>query len=137
VSQLKIETSDGRTCFAPGEIIEVVAEWELDTPAEAIELRLLWNTRHNGDDEDDAVHVEDSSIVEQERVVSPDSSGTRHWTVRLPNGPYSFSGALFSLGWALELVVEPGHDKCRFDITVAPHAKEIVLIAEADTNEND
>jgi hypothetical protein len=129
VSQLRIETSDGRTCFAPGELLEAVAEWTLDVPADAVALRLLWNTRHSGD-ENTSIRFEDRGIIDQERYLTPETSGRRHWPVQLPNGPYSFCGTLFSLVWALELVVEPGNNSCRFDITVAPHGKDIILNAQ-------
>ena len=45
----------------------------------------------------------------------------------LPAGPYSFSGRLISLIWALELVAEPGNHVARVEITLGPDGQEVVL----------
>jgi hypothetical protein len=45
----------------------------------------------------------------------------------LPEGPYSFSGKLISLIWALELACSPGSETVRREITVSPTGHEIVL----------
>lgn len=125
MSELRIETADGRTSFAPGEALEATAEWQLDNQADAVELRLAWSTRGDGE--------RDMSIVERVRFESPERVGTRRWTVQLPNGPYSFSGSRISLVWALELVVEPAGNTQALDITVAPHGKEILLHSQTES----
>jgi hypothetical protein len=54
----------------------------------------------------------------------------RHeFRLRLPSGPYSFSGKLISLIWALEVVAEPGADAGRQDITLSPTGRELVIAA--------
>jgi hypothetical protein len=135
MNQLKIETAAGGTAFAPGETLEAIAQWQLDNPANAVELRLVWRT--HGDDDKNTTYFRDMSIVDRVRFESPERTGTERWTVRLPNGPYSFTGFLVSLVWALELVIEPAPDTHRLEITVAPHGKAIVLHAEAAGDESD
>ena len=44
-----------------------------------------------------------------------------------PEAPHSFSGALISLIWAVELLVEPGGLSERIEITVSPTGEEILL----------
>jgi hypothetical protein len=134
MNQLKIETADGRTAFAPGETLEAIAEWQLDNPADAVELRLVWYTRAS--DDEDTTFVPDMSIVDRIRFESPTQSGAERWTVGLPNGPYSFTGSLISLVWALELVVEPAPDTHRLEITVAPHGKAIALHGKTADDES-
>lgn len=119
MNELKIGTTDGRTSLEPGEQIEVVAEWQLDERPSAVELRLVWYTQGKGD--------EDVQIVDSTRFDAPAVFESRRWTVQLPNGPYSFSGKLISLIWALELVVEPSEESRRLDLIVAPHGQEVVL----------
>jgi hypothetical protein len=131
---LKIETWGGGTSFAPGEKLEATAEWQLDHPAEAVELRLVWFTRAS--DDGDTTFVRDMSIVDRVRFESPERTGTGHRWVRLPNGPYSFNGSLISLVWALELVVEPAPDTHRLEITVAPRGKAIALHAQTADDES-
>jgi hypothetical protein len=60
-------------------------------------------------------------------------SDHRHWRVRLPNGPYSFSGQLISLVWSLQLTVDPTGDATELEIIVAPQGREIQLHAKAES----
>lgn len=50
--------------------------------------------------------------------------------MRLPADPYSFSGTLISLVWALEVVAEPGGAAGRIDVVVSPTGNEIRLTAK-------
>jgi hypothetical protein len=47
--------------------------------------------------------------------------------VRLPETPYSFSGRLISLLWALELVAPPSKTVGRQELVVAPGGQEVRL----------
>jgi hypothetical protein len=134
MNQLKIETAGGRTTFAPGETLEAAAQWQLENPANAVEFRLVWYSRAS--DQEHTTFVRDMSIVDRVRFESPERTGAERWTVRLPNGPYSFTGNLISLVWALELVVEPAPDTHRLEITVAPNGKAIALHAENKADES-
>jgi hypothetical protein len=115
----ELSTTDGRTAFEPGETIEVAAEWQLESEAESIELRLVWYTRGKGET--------DVSVVERVPFEFPSLSESRTATIRLPMAPYSFSGKLISLCWSLELVADDDEASHRLDITVAPGAREVLL----------
>jgi hypothetical protein len=119
MSTLRIETRDQKTRFLPGEEISGAVVWWLDTPAEAVELRLFWYTQGKG--------TQDIKIVETTRFEHPGTQGTREFRLRLPDEPYSFSGKLISLLWALELFVEPSEEVARLDITMSPTGGEILL----------
>jgi hypothetical protein len=58
---------------------------------------------------------------------SPLLEETRSFRFRLPEAPYSFSGKLISLVWALELVLEPSKEVTRREIIVAPGGQEVHL----------
>ena len=62
--KLVITTSEGGTWFKPGEMIAVNAEWYLDGPAEAIEVRLFWYTEGTG--------TQDVGVVQTQRVEDPE-----------------------------------------------------------------
>lgn len=119
MSMLRIETRDHQTQFHPGEEIVGTASWLLDQPPEAVELRLFWYTRGKGTDE--------VNIVETVRFDHPAQEERRPFRVTLPQSPYSFSGKLISLIWALELVALPSEDAERLDITLSPTGEEVVL----------
>jgi hypothetical protein len=116
---MRIETRDGLTAFLPGETVEGTLGWHFDGPARSVELRLFWYTEGKGD--------QDVGVVAAAPYGNPGTEGIREFRFRLPEGPYSFSGKLISLCWALEAVAEPGPRAERLPITVSPTRQEIVL----------
>ena len=119
MSALKILLRDDRTSFRPGESIEGVAGWQLDQAPGSAELRLFWFTRGKG--------TEDVHVVQRFRFEMPQADEARRFGLRLPDMPYSFSGQIVSLIWAIELVLEPGELAARVEIVVSPTGKEILL----------
>lgn len=116
---LTVRADGGRTWFRPGETIEGDVSWLLDADAEAIEVRLFWFTSGKGS--------RDVEIVDSSRTVSPGKNGTLPFRLTAPNGPYSFSGKLITLSWAIELVVEPGGANERLDLVIGPQPVEVQL----------
>ncbi|MDB6015772.1 MAG: hypothetical protein JWR19_261 [Pedosphaera sp.] len=127
MSELKIDISQVRTAFQPGEELMGTASWKLDQPPRAVELRLFWFTRGKG--------TEDAGMVETVRFDRPASQEMRPFRFKLPDAPYSFSGTLISLIWALELVAEPSKAVARVEIVVAPDGQEVRLdsVPESET----
>jgi hypothetical protein len=119
MSLLKIELSDARTGFEPGQELPGTAAWKLDKPPRAVELRLFWHTSGMG--------TENAGVVETVRFDHPLPEETRSFRFRLPDAPYSFTGKLISLRWALELVAEPSKEVARREITIAPGGEEVRL----------
>jgi len=123
MSSLAIQTCDGRTTFSQAETIAVDVQWDLADEPDALELRVVWNTSGKGDTD---IGVEKSMPFD-----APGLSGSRRFDVELPAAPYSFSGKLVSLIWALELVAKPSDESCRTEITIAPGQREVLLHREA------
>lgn len=119
MSTLRIGLKDDRTAFRPGEGIEGAVGWELSKTVDAIEVRLFWHTRGKGS--------EDVEIVDRVRFDRPSQAEARPFRFAAPEQPYSFSGKLISVMWAVEIVVLPGEESSRKDIIIAPEAQEIVL----------
>jgi hypothetical protein len=119
MSQLKIAVREDHTQFLPGDEIIAAAYWNLDGPPKSVEARLFWFTRGKG--------TQDVNVVETFRFDHPLVEEARPVRFRLPEAPYSFSGKLVSLIWALELVVEPGSESARIELTVSPTGEEINL----------
>lgn len=116
---LEIRTNGGATWFKPGEKVEGTASWHLESGAEALEVRLFWFTSGKGS--------RDVEVVARKHVARPEPSGSRSFEFKVPRGPYSFSGALITLSWALELVVLPDGAAERFDLVVGPRPVEVSL----------
>jgi hypothetical protein len=117
MNTLRIETREGRTAFRPGDEIVGTASWELAKPPKAVELRLFWFTRGKG--------TTDVKVAQAVAFEYPRENERRDFRVRLPDAPFSFSGKLVSLIWALELVALPGNDSTRLELVMSPTASEI------------
>jgi hypothetical protein len=118
---MAIEIQDGANAFLPGEVVVGTVSWQLDRPAQTAELRLFWYTQGKGD--------QDMGVVSTVPFANPGLQDRQPFRVTLPDGPFSFSGKLISLAWALELVVEPSSRASRTEITVSPTRMEILLPA--------
>jgi hypothetical protein len=119
MNTLKIATRDNRVAFRPGEEIVGAVAWQLDKPPRTIELRFFWFTRGKG--------TSDVKVLQTVRFNNPQSEEARPFQLRAPTEPCSFSGKLISLIWALELIVEPGKETERLEITISPTGEEIAL----------
>jgi hypothetical protein len=116
---IQVDTADGQLSFPPGSTVEGVASWHLDAPPASVELRLFWYTEGKGD--------QDLQIVQTVQFGQPGEDDRRAFRVQLPAGPYSFSGKLISLIWALEVVAEPGARAGRTPLVLSPTGREILL----------
>ncbi len=118
LDSLTLGFADGRAAFLPGETIEVDVAWQLEEPAEEVELRLVWSTAGIG--------ARDLGVVGRRALGAGRSGGARE-RLRLPDSPYSFSGTLISLRWNLELVVDRGRSSTQLGLVIAPERREVSL----------
>jgi hypothetical protein len=124
---IDIQLDGGHDAYRPGEMVSGTVAWELEKHASGVEVRLFWYTRGKG--------TTDVQVVKAKHFDAPGTSGSRSFKFVLPEEPYSFSGKLISLVWALEAVVQPGDRSQRREIVVGPAGREIVLGAAAATAE--
>lgn len=122
MNKLELDFPQDNTEFDPGAEFSVQVGWNLDKPPKSIEVRLVWNTEGKGD--------RDLKVIKAVQLQSPPQQGNQLVDLRLPWGPYSFSGKLISLTWAVEVVVLPGYDSLRRPIIVAPHGQEVILLKD-------
>lgn len=102
--------------FVPGETISGELVWLSPGP---VELRLFWFTEGRG--------TQDVGVVARESFSAGEIKGA--FTFTLPAMPYSFSGKLVSVKWALELVDEKEESLVREELIVSPTAQEFILPA--------
>jgi hypothetical protein len=119
MSELRISLADGRTAYRPGEPLSGRVSWRVDDQPASAELRLFWYTSGKG--------TQDVGVVQTMTFATPRMDDHRDFTLPLPREPYSFSGTLISLIWAIELIVEPGHHVDRQEIVLSPTGEEVVL----------
>src|SRR5262245_14888425 len=104
---LRVTLENNDTQFEPGAQLVVTAEWELETEQREVDLRLIWFTRGKG--------TTDVAIVQRLAFENPPLRDSKRLGIQLPEAPYSFSGLLISLVWALELVAEPSGETSRLE----------------------
>ncbi len=117
-SLLKVDLDGGRSAFEPGETISGEASWQVDR-ADSVQVRLFWFTSGRG--------TRDAQIIDSITVTEPSQVGRSRFSFRLPTEPYSISGKLISLTWAIEMVIEPGERSTRAEFMMAPGGSAIVL----------
>jgi len=105
--------------YHPGSDALVSVSWDFDDTPEALELRLTWNTSGKG--------TQDLTLIRTETIRPGSARGSSQFTIRLPWGPYSFSGKLISIIWAFELVAFPGPKSVRKEFIMGPHASEVLV----------
>ena len=116
---IRLGLRENKTAFRPGEIIAGAVLWEFENAPDLAEVRLLWFTRGKG--------TEDGATIGTVTLDAAPAADTREFSFHAPNGPYSFSGTLIALIWAIEFVAKPGSEFQRIEITIAPDAREIAL----------
>ena len=121
-SPLKIQVDYDNTEFTPGDTISGTVSWLPTQGMTGISLRLFWFTSGRG--------TQDIEIIsELTWPVSATSltGGDEKFSFTLPNEPYSFSGQLVSLTWAIEAVQQPGETSIQYAFTLTPNGQEITL----------
>jgi hypothetical protein len=116
---LKIELDAAGDAFLPGETVSGRIEWAFSDAPDALDVRLLWYTEGRGD--------RDAGVARSLRVETPGAVGSQRFDLELPAGPYTFSGRLVSLIWALEAVARPGDRVALREIVVGPQRAEVAL----------
>ena len=116
---LEIRVDAGATSFAPGDALRGTLQWMGDRVPEAVELRLLWYTEGRGD--------QDVGVARTLRIEAPAAVGSSPFELEAPSGPYSCSGQLISIRWALEAVAKPGKETARTELVLAPGGREVQL----------
>lgn len=122
MSELRIDIAGGRSAFRPGEPLSGRVSWRVDDQPVSVELRLFWYTSGKG--------TQDTGVVQTMTFAAPRLQDQRDFTLPLPREPYSFSGTLISLAWAIELIVEPGTVVERREFVLSSTGQEVVLRRE-------
>lgn len=107
-----------KKAWQPQQQVKGTVTWHLDKDPKDLVVRLFWYTQGRG--------TEDLEVVDQVGV-EPAQQGQMSFSLTLPEGPYSFSGKLISVIWAVECVARPSNDCGREELTVSPTGEEIVL----------
>jgi hypothetical protein len=120
---IELQVDAERRDVAPGDTVSGRVQWSGRDAPEALEVRLLWYTEGRGD--------RDVGVARRLRVEALAAIGSHAFRFEAPSGPWSCSGRLVSVRWALEAVAQPGGETARCELTLAPGGREIALGAGA------
>jgi hypothetical protein len=137
MSRLDLDLPSGRLAWRPGEELAGTASWRLDespgsapgSVPESVEVRLFWYTTGKG--------TRDVGLADRAVFEAPGADDRRDFRLTFPEGPYSFSGRLVSLAWAIELVIEPGGEARRVDLVMSPTGHEVRIDKGPDGDARD
>ena len=116
-----IQTDYNNAEYTPGDILAGTLAWDLPAGTECIALRLFWFTSGRGSQDIESVD-ELTWPIPATRL-----QGQEKFSFTLPTEPYSFSGKIISLTWALEAVALPDETSVQREFTLTPNGQEIVL----------
>ena len=116
---LNIKIKDNKDKFMPGEEIHGEVMWDLQKLPSKIEVKLFWFTAGQGG--------LDSEIVNSIELAAADLIGKQSFRFRLPLAPYSFSGNLITLRWAVDATAPPTAERSICEFVMSPSDNPIVL----------
>ena len=121
MSEVAIAIDGSKRVFSPRDAVSGRVSWSLAEVPQSVELRLGWSTEGKG--------TKDCEIVQTLSFQPLRTNESRDFKLVLPEGPYSFSGKLISLKWALEAEVAPSGETAGEDIVLSPFAEEVLLVS--------
>lgn len=94
----------GIQTFRPGDLLEADIEVISDKPVEChgIEVSVGWHTEGRGDRNSETVYVEPFGVIME---LSPDEPVKEFFSCRLPSQPWSYTGELINIVWAVRVKV--------------------------------
>ncbi|NWK55108.1 hypothetical protein HW115_05770 [Verrucomicrobiaceae bacterium N1E253] len=116
-AHFQIQVDYNHTAFTPGDTISGKLQWTPTSDAKTVGFRLFWYTSGKG--------TQDIEVIEE--LEWPANQGEGSFAFTLPNSPYSFSGTLVSLIWALEAVLLPDQESESYVFQLTPDGREIHL----------
>lgn len=103
---ISIHIDQDQDRFHPGEQISGAVEWQCDKEPREITVNLLWSTEGKG--------TQDVEVVDSQTISVFGNSGREEFSFELPLGPYSYSGRMLSINWAVEAVPKKGKEFAQF-----------------------
>ncbi|MEM1356169.1 MAG: hypothetical protein AAGC44_14100 [Planctomycetota bacterium] len=103
--------------YVPGEPITGTVAWDVPGDLDRVVLRLFWRTEGKG--------TQDVGVAEEVEFDLVSRRGSRGFSFSGLVEPYSFSGQLVSIVWAIEAIAKPSGDVVRRPLTFSPTGQEV------------
>lgn len=128
MAELGIKTELDNLAYTPGEVLRGEVNWKVDLMKNSNggEVRLFYYTSGKG--------TRDVETIATHKVDIRTELGSQKYEFQLPGEPYSFSGKLVSLIWAVEFQVLESDETERLEFVMSPDGQEIDLYANSEGN---
>ena len=124
MSQLTLHLD--QTALQPGEELTGTLTWQTEVfTAQHLVINLFWFTRGKGSEDLEVVNTIEQTL---ERP-----SGETRFSFRLPPSPWSYSGRLISIVWAVEAGLDEKGAADRVEFVSAPGGLELTSWQNAET----
>ena len=124
MNKIDLKLINERSSFKPGSILKGSIIWNIDIVPETITISLCYWTEGRG--------TQDAVSVAKHEVKITNSSGEQPFEFLIPNSPWSFSGKLISINWAVAAEIRSKKLFTLIPITISPTAAEINLYGHPD-----
>ncbi len=119
IIKLNLQLNGNVSEYVAGETIRGTASWEsLPEKTNKLSVRLIWYTQGKGDRD-----VELLASLDYEITPGMRRGGQQGFDFVAPSRPYSFSGKLIELTWAVEVIAYPTRDSVVEKIVIGPERK--------------
>ncbi len=119
MNQQPLRISGLEAHYRPGSTVRGTVAWSLSKAPKSLAANLFWRTEGRGDS--------DLKVVATQEFPDAGPMGSKGFELKIPEGPFSFSGRLISLVWGIEVVVNNGKDSASGFFLVTPDEKEISI----------
>ncbi|MBN2163907.1 MAG: hypothetical protein JXR25_04275 [Pontiellaceae bacterium] len=118
MNRLEIMVRGGKNGFRPGEVVAGNVSWNLNKlPRKGIVVSLVWYTSGIG--------TRDEGVGASTEIACSMEQGSSSFSLTLPEGPFSFSGKLITLSWAVEAVA--GKERAFANLVLSSDGEEVRL----------
>ena len=115
--ELDRTVAGGEGGYVPGEALTGLVRWSLSREPVVVMVRLFWRTEGKGSG--------DSGLAGELKFEGLTGAGEQAFVFEGPDGPYSYSGKLVSVVWAVEAIASPGDEVARAELTLSPTGQEV------------
>lgn len=125
---IEVRLLEPRECWTPGETVRAGIRWSAQAAPDRLEVRLLWETRGQGDREE--------GVAASVEVAAPGWQGEHTAELTLPRGPWSYDGRLLQIVWLVDSVLWPAGEQARVELVLSPTGRALRPLIDVDAEED-
>lgn len=110
---------DQQTAYKPGSRLSGEVQWNIELNSATIVVSVFYQT--------EGIGSEDATTILTQTIEACSTTGSQNFAFTLPSSPYSFSGKLITLRWAIGAEIKALKTLTIIPIIISPTDSEINL----------